>query len=391
MPFTTSIQSFTGPHTSGGVTQCAVDWAREKIYIGAGSFYISRLDFTTGVEEAYAATGTGDYPPTGLDADGNLYAARPASLYAGGIAKVNGTTFADIATDSYPTNKIGGGDFANVSADDGEFVIDVGNGGGSLSANSNTIVSADGVYLANTAWTSGSSALPCPGLPGDNIGYYIEIPSASQTQILKLRSVACALSVVFSTVGTISPTDVDATWSLISLNGVCLDQTDGNLLAIVSTMESVTHKCYVIKIDVSNADVLWTCALPDFGSSAAPGGDQFSRSRIQNQQLGILTGPNGAVPRTVTFINTSDGSLIGTPLTDGLAGLTPHGAQCYDDTKGCIVTRIGYSEVSGSPSRLNATPSSFTGWAALYVAPAVVPAPSDTEGWFHVSKPLVAA
>jgi hypothetical protein len=319
------------------------------------------------LEEASVVTSTGEGFPYSLDANGDLYRRDPASLYAGGLAKLSGDSLAPVTSWAYPRGVDGGGGFTNVEAAAGQFTIDVGVGGGIFGALAYTTVSRGTSYITSTPWVNGTHAFVCAGKPGSNKGFWIETPGSAATQTLTLRQASCGALVAFSTIGTIAPADIDATWTEINCNGVCCDQTDGKLLAIVYTDESVTNTCYLVKIDPSDGSVVWVSALPNPGASSIPGGKQFSQSSILNQKVAILSGG----PTTVTIVDTSDGSS--TSYTSGLAGVTPHGVQCYSDTLGGLVVNLSFLETAGSPARLNATPSSYAGWFVLYVDNPIAP------------------
>lgn len=373
MTFQTSIQSLNGPHTPSGfgITSCGVDWSRNRVFIGTSSSFISRVGLITGIEEIYRATASNEFPPVGVDANGNIYRAGPNTLSAGGIQQINGETLTAIATGAYPPPAFGGGGFALVAAATGNFALDLGPAT-IITSQTRTTVSKDAVFLDTDLWANGASAFTCAGEPLSNKGFYIESPPSAGTQELTLHYVLCGVSLSFVTVGTVAATAIDATWTNIRCNGICCDQTDGNMVVIVYTGDSVTNQLYLAKISSTDASVMWTVALPNFGPATPPGGVQFGQSRIRNQRISILTSGNGMmIPRRVTTVNTADGSS--TSFTAGLAGLAPFGPQCYDDTIGGIVGLFSYVQQAGSPIPLNSTPSSYIGWQVLYVAPAFGP------------------
>lgn len=373
MTFATSIQSLAGAHIlqSTSFTQCAVDWPRERVFISNNN-HIARCGLITGLEEAYAtlaSIGNVETPPVGIDIGGSIYMSGADSLYSGRIWKIDGGALTSEASGAYP-EIFGTGGFACVSAGTGQFIIDVGPGGGIFGALSRTIISRGASYLSDVQWSSGGRCFPCAGQSGSNKGYFIETPTSSlMTQSLVLRSVTCATIISYATIGTIIPTDVDAAWTQIYCNGVCLDQTDGHLIVCVNGQSGATQRNYLIKVDVSDASIIWTCPVPANGSAVAGGAAQMSMSRIRNQKIALIS----RLPNTITIIDTSDGTS--TNYTSGLADLViSSSAQCYDDTLGAIVGLFGYTAGAGAPTALNSTPSSYTGWMVLYVDDAIEPA-----------------
>jgi hypothetical protein len=374
MTFITKIQSLAGAHVSGGF-QCGVDWGRKRVFIGSSS-YIARVGLITGTEEIYAVNndyghtvgGQGSFPPVGLDSQGNIYRKSCNSVYFGAITKISGETLDEVATGDYDGSLFGGAGFANVNTSFGQYCVDVGPGG-SFAALSNTIVSKETVHIDNQLWSYAGQSFVCAGKAGSNKAFVLGGPSgSSDTQVMTFSSVLLSvLGSTYTDIQTFVPTDIDPAFTGIFPLGLCVDQTDGHLLVLVSGQVALPddEQCYLMKLNSSSGAIMWQSQLAG-GGAIFFGSQQFAQSRIRNQRLGIIT-PS---PMRVTIFDTSDGSEI-TSFTDGLAGIPSAGFQAYDDTLGAIVGYFDFTETTGSPLRLNSTPSSYTGWFVLYVDDAI--------------------
>jgi hypothetical protein len=383
MTFATEIQSLVGAHTStlASNDQCAVDWARDRVFIagqilsGLGP-YISRVGLLTGLEEAWSLSSTytsGAVPPIGIDANGDFYLGK-GGLYGGGIAKGNGNTLALVGSGTYSTGYFGNSSFANVTVGSSQFILDTNNNGSIVGE---LIVTLNMSEQLAALWPIGAgSGLVCAGKSGSHKGYLVNTPSAGAS--LTISVINCSV-IGMTTLGTIDPTDIDAGWTTIGCKGVCCDLTDGNLLLMVYGQSGASQRNYLIKVDTTDASVTWTSAVPDSGGTEnrAGGGKMMAQSRIQHQKFCILTASHfGSPPVTLTEIDTSDGSS--TSFTTGLAGLAGIGFQAFDDTIGGIVCNVTYTEGADSPTSIGSTPSSFSGWAVLYVTEEFAP-PSPPE------------
>lgn len=102
----------------------------------------------------------------------------------------------------------------------------------------------------------------------------------------------------------ISPANVDATWSHFrTFLGPAYDATDGNLLFVTTTGDSVTHTAYVIKVNSQTGALIWTCAIPNTNEGASFG---MHQSIIKN---GLMVVVNGGTT-TLCIVNTSSGTLV---------------------------------------------------------------------------------
>jgi hypothetical protein len=382
MTFATKIQSLKGTHVPSGTTnaQCAVDWGRRRVFIG-DSTNLARVGIRTGTEQTYAlASGyaEGGFPPIGLDSDGNLYQSIAVSLTAGGIQGINGDTLAKTLRASYSAPNFGGSNTVAVKTGSQQFAISTNIGNTIINLN-NTSVSKGKYGLVSTGWPNGNArSAICSGKPGSNLAFLLTSPGGSaSTQIATLHKIVCGVTAAVSVVETYAPSDLDAAWTEIYVTAICADQTDGNLLAIFGGQTAATTK--LVKLDRRDGSIIWATVIPDSAFSIGP---QLSQSRIRNQRIGIIT----SSPSKVTIIDTADGS-IETSFTTGLAGLTIHNYQCYDDTLGAIIGVFSMVPASGGPTLLRNTPGTYAGWFVLYVADAITPSIPDIIPGFDEVDP----
>lgn len=153
----------------------------------------------------------------------------------------------------------------------------------------------------------------------------------------------------FTKEGTVTPADIDATWTHITtFGGVVYDSTDNTIIVQVSTTDSVTHTNYVVKINPFTAAVVW--ATP-----CAEASTLFSQTRIEHGTLSLWNGLS-----QVGVITTSTGALTSTSIT----GTDDTGAlQCSDDYDGSLFFLGSYTSGAGAPTPLNGTVSYSGLWA----------------------------
>lgn len=143
------------------------------------------------------------------------------------------------------------------------------------------------------------------------------------------------------TIGSVDPTDIDATWTNFS-NAYApgCDLADGNILAFFITTDAVTNKYYFAKIDRLSGAVLWVSAV-----TGNPSLD-LAKSKFN----GTLEFFDDSVNKIVR-IDLSDGSQT---LTAWNAGLAAQGSQIYSHhtgsigKSGAITLCCSYTE-SGTP------------------------------------------
>ncbi len=378
MPFYPSIQFLPAQATVGGANhQCAVNWGTNKVFI-ADSAYVTRTGILTGVEEDYESVvtyGGPHLPPIGGDTSGNVYVTRPVSIYSGGINRIDGSTLAVIDYAIYPPSYFGGGGFASIQLTNGnQAVLDVGVGG-SFVALCQAILTVDIAITGLFNWGSyGPNALVCAGKLNTNKIYLI----AHATTSFSLFEISCYPTFSNIVVGTLFPADIEPTWTTFGIQGFCVDQTDGNLIVVGNNNAlGPARKNRVFKIDSNDASILWNIEITS-GSTILNVDKQFAYSLIRRNRIALLINNNPlpvASPR-IDIYDTTNGSVIDT-YTTGLTGISPTGFQCYNDAVEGVICNIDYVDAVGSPTRLNSTPSSFRGWAMLYVASPPAPPPGN--------------
>jgi hypothetical protein len=168
-----------------------------------------------------------------------------------------------------------------------------------------------------------------------------------------------------STVGTIAAASVDATWSNLECSQIGYDQSDGNVLMTVSTNDSVANKKYLIKLNVSNAAVMWATAVSTTGS-------------ISNLDRGLYSGGIAPIINSGSeawTVDTSDG----THTALAIGGINTSTSAAFNSfagvNSGLYVWQGTYNQAASanSPAPVSGTPTSFTGPAliALFFTPPV--------------------
>lgn len=167
-------------------------------------------------------------------------------------------------------------------------------------------------------------ALGMPGFPGVTpLGLYSVFPGPGG----------------LSKKGTVSPVQVDATWTnFTSANGVAVDQTDGNPIIAVHTTDAVANQTYFVKLSKNNASVIWKCAVNAMDSS---GSMDMGRHKIVNQRFYFLGAGN-----TFYTINTNTG--VATSAVIG--SLTITGPQISEDVNDSLVAFCGWTETTTHPN-----------------------------------------
>lgn len=161
----------------------------------------------------------------------------------------------------------------------------------------------------------------------------------------------------------IMASDLGGGATTIACKGVVMDQTDGNLLMALTT--DVAQ--YIVKYSPLAQRILWKNIV-----NTTPGnnnGNMMKFSSIKHGQYSILDFPPGTA--RCYSMDTISGEM--TSYTNGLGGVDVFpltgSQQAFNDTTGQILFDAHTSNVGGGPTLLNGTPSSFTNWAILNVAP----------------------
>lgn len=187
--------------------------------------------------------------------------------------------------------------------------------------------------------------------------------------------------------GTVTPADVDPTWSsFASVSGPCYDQSDGNLIFLAFTNDSVTNRNYVIKINSDTCAVVWTVPI---ASIPASGGVNVPNSTIHDGLFGLLSVTGGS--GLVYYINT----IAGTATSAGISGFGNIGSSIWDSNTNSIFANGSFANTGGSPTLLNSTPANFSNqwfrfsenpWKQFYIVPAAVGTTFTSRG--QLLRPL---
>lgn len=381
MPFTTKMQSLVGTHSN--VFPSGIDWARNRVYEPGGA-WLSRYGLISGLEEEFVSTGAISMPsgsPVNVDSDGNVIGDGGASAAFNGGTQLLDPTLTRIATAAYSGGHYGGGDYASVLVGTQQYHIGCGTGA-PVGGTHAIMICQDVTQIYAESWPAGANGgALCSGASGSNVVYLFTGPTLGQggTQAVTITEYTCSPSVSKRIVVTFTPTDIDAAWTGIYFGDACLDQTDNNLMLFLGGQNGAAVLNYLIKIDPSDGSILWQVTV---NSSSRRTGGLMSRSRITHGQFGYVSTDS---PKTITIVNTSDGSTVSTQTT-GLNGVAlPEATGAYNDTLGCIASWYDYLYVDAdSPVRLNGTPSSFNGAGVLYVASPPIPAVNTTGSYTRI-------
>ena len=187
--------------------------------------------------------------------------------------------------------------------------------------------------------------------------------------------------------GGISPAQIDSTWTHVtSARGMAYDETDGNVIIAVATTDSVTNTSYIVKLNVTNAAVMWTIPIvwTDDGMDAALG-----NASIKNGTLYLFGAYQSSPAGTFLWtINTIAGTASSTLISDMDIG----GSQASEDTNNSVVIYGTWSEVNTHPTYIGTYMGtegnhSYTGWMRYFItAPGPIPAPQP----YSTGPPVVS-
>lgn len=164
-------------------------------------------------------------------------------------------------------------------------------------------------------------------------------------------------------VGTITPTQVDATWSTFDgFAGPIYDGSDGNIMMFLSTNNTVTNQSYLVKVNAVNADVMWACPTVSIPTAPAFADNNFCFGGVY---ACLLFG----APSSFNVFNTVAGTVSTTFLSDFVAG----GQTVWDARTG--LTFAFCSALEGNTmTPLNQTPAFYSNaWTAFSVQPGIIP------------------
>lgn len=171
--------------------------------------------------------------------------------------------------------------------------------------------------------------------------------------------------------GTVSPAQVDATWTNFSgASGVAYDQTDGNPIIAVQTTDAVANQRYFVKLNQTNAAVIWKCPVNGTDSS---GDMDMGRHNIVNQRLYFL-GAGGTLYTINTATGVATSAVIGT--------LTIGGPQISEDVNDSLIAFCGWNETTTHPTYIGTYMGTLgnhgpigAGWLRFFPNGATLPLP----------------
>lgn len=116
---------------------------------------------------------------------------------------------------------------------------------------------------------------PRYGAPEANSWYFFEFT------VRRVNDAANTLS--RRAIGSIAPSDVDATWTnFADFSGVMYDNYDRNIMFFARTTDAVTTKYYLVKINRLTGAIIWKIALDD-GNIEIAGFDNWNPQNAGNQ------------------------------------------------------------------------------------------------------------
>lgn len=380
-----------------------VDWANGRCFLwGAKSVRAYSTTFQT--QYPYAAiaspffTGTRGNQQTsieafGLTADGYPLAACAATSYIHApIFKFDPNTLENLGQfgvggnpplyGSYPLGLIQlinsvGKALASISVNGVPFTlcqeINFGHGG---IFRTDTMAAA-GFYQIISTMTAASNAFICGGQSGGSTGTFYcldAIISASPTAAtsITLRKITVQSGaetwtisqwptqnpyISLSSILTLNATDVDATWTNILARSVGYDTHNDIVIAFVAQFTGGNAE-YLVGIDPSGT-VLWKQKVP-----AVPHPDTWPDFTQTRDALGYVTLIGNGDSAFVVQYHTLDGTPTPYSLIGGLGGEVR--LSTTDDVTGGWIGCVTYnSAISGAPTALSGTPSTFTAGHAM--------------------------
>lgn len=367
MPFQTAIQSLISNYSpqTGHTGFAAPDWVNGLLYewgpTPATGYYLSKFNIGTGAELAHMPAST--YPNAN-----NLGALGPTglwmmSLLSQDILQVDPVTLALLSTGGAARAYVDGTLSAITNTSSQNWLLYT-EGGFSIGRNFGCLNAA-----TYADWTPGdvsfvnALAYSCAGPKNTGLGYVVSSPDLGTTSPLLVWKVNTNTGVQAATqIATVNPTNIDAGWTQITTGGLCLDQTDNNLLLFAQGQSGATNQYYMFKMNANTGSIIWKLVV-----SGPGGGQQAAESNIEAQQYCLISELGGGLNRC-EVIDTNAGAITSS-FTTGLAGTLPYSSQCFNDQTGAVVGEFAYTAGVGAPIQLNSTPASFSGWAAVYVVP----------------------
>lgn len=322
---------------------------------------IKVFDLTSGLmKRSIAATAIGpsgidvNSGPKTLDSDGNMYFYTSAA-----VAKIALSTLTFIS--SWGTGGLIPGSMAALKLGSTQYLLMTANVGGQmtlLNASTMTKIAGPSLGLGGLHGITGVCAGPSSSVGKFSSAAFYGVGGVNIAATNPLQIYTIETNGVMTQTGTIAPTDIDATWTNTqSISEPVYDRTDGNIIFMVSTTDSVTNKYYILKVNPLTAAIIWKTALT--ATNVNPFSGQWNQSNIQYGTLSWMTGGN------YFQCTTSNGAVTVTAIT----GFSMVSAGFWDDATGYLYgnssgTNLGTG--GGRPANLNSTPATYTGqWARL--------------------------
>lgn len=381
MTFSPKIQTFDGANAAhGNAFTCAVDSVNNRLWM-ADATNLAKYNISAGTETSAVAISTishagGSY--VGVDNNGKIYLNGSNGLSNGAMVQVDGTSLAFLNRAIYTTP--GFPERAIVKTGSANSILGHNVGNSVIGSLNNSGLSTDATFLALIGWPVGPRTVTSPGA---NSGSHCWMLNGSDSGGGPMYLQKISVTGTVTTIATPTPTDFDAGWALALPESICVDQSDGNPVLVVTNNSAVR----LVKINASSGAIIWNVLCPSFMANS---GEQLGQSFISASRL--ATWKNFANQNAVTIFNTTDGS-VDTTYNTGFNGLTFSTAQSYFDALGCIIafgTWDGTGPGGGGPTPLNGSTGPFTGWFALYVADGIVPPtpPVTNDDWFALMGPV---
>lgn len=162
-------------------------------------------------------------------------------------------------------------------------------------------------------------------------------------QIGLYRIPAGALGIV--PIAKVLPASVDPAWVQFNapVNGIAIDQTDGNLIVGLSNSAGAV-KAYIVKLNATTGAVMW--AIPVTNGINGDGNDDFKQNLITRGILYYID-----FGGTLFTINTVAGTFTSAVFSNVLVGAL-HSAQISEDVTGSIIWFGSWSEGATHPTYL---------------------------------------
>lgn len=379
MAFVTSIQYYPGEAFLGsGGNQAIADWVRNQFFIvdgGASKIFRYALDGT----QVNQAPFTEVAPPFAIDPQGFIYNQKTASNFNGQQKLTQDLEF--VGSWGVPSG------FANLPNGVGLPVnlaaIKCGDGDWLYGVTQNLdyhiwMVYGTGLVFGGLYYEIDENGITCVAgassdTPPEATAFAVGWPSfGGPVQLGVYKTTIQGNAFVYNPdswpdvntnlptvkIATIPVATIDATWTNIEKPGVIYDSTDGNLILMVQTSDSVVVKSYLLKVNGTTGAIMWQ--IPWF--TYASGNNQPGQSRIRH---GIFCGlDTSGSNHNLHTVDTIAGTDVIT--SDGFAGLEI-GPQSFDDTSGVIFGNFNFVSGAGAPIARGDTPPAYSNtWSSLY-------------------------